>query len=161
MRVESRKFNTVLELDESDVIRFPHGLIGFTDETRFVLLERDNSPRIAWLQSVDNPDLALPVVSCHELAEPLPDAAVEEAVSDDDEIDTSDDTAILVVLTCQTGMVPTVNMMAPLVVDSRSRTGKQVLLKDRRFATREPLSLRPLEDEADPQKYSMQEASAQ
>jgi flagellar assembly factor FliW len=159
MRVESRKFNTVLELDESDVIHFPHGLIGFAEETKFVLLERDNSPRIAWLQSVDNPELALPVVSCHELAEPIPDNAVEEAVVDDDDIDQNEDTAVMVVLTCQSGMVPTVNMMAPLVVDSRSRTGKQVLLRDRRFATREPLSLKPLNDE--PADMYMQEASSQ
>jgi flagellar assembly factor FliW len=160
MRVESRKFNTVLELDEQDVIRFPHGLIGFADETRFVLLERENSPRIAWLQSVDNPDLALPVVSCHDLAEqPYPDVAVEEAVYFDDGFETGEDTAMMVVLTCQVGMAPTVNMVAPLVVDSRTRTGMQVLLQNTRFETRHPLALRPLEDEL-PSKYSMQEASA-
>jgi len=160
MRVESRKFNTVLELDETDVIRFPHGLIGFAAETRFVLLERDNSPRIAWLQSVDNPDLALPVISCHDLAEqPYPDVEVQKAVYFDDEIETGEDTAVMVVLTCQNGMVPTVNLVAPLVVDSRTRTGVQVLLQNSKFDTRQPLSLRPLEDELPP-KYSMQEASA-
>jgi flagellar assembly factor FliW len=158
MRVESRKFNTVLELDDDAVICFPHGLIGFADETRFVLLERDHSPRIAWLQSVDNPDLALPVVSCHELAEPYKNGDLGDVLDDDEEAD-SEDTAMMVVLTCQNGMLPTVNMVAPLVVDARTRTGKQVLLKNSRFATREPLSLRPLDDEYGP-RYPMQEASA-
>jgi flagellar assembly factor FliW len=140
MRVESRKFNTVMDLEDDSVILFPHGLIGFADETEFVLIEREQSPRIAWLQSVHNPDLALPVVSGHELDEEYPDVPIEGAMYSDRLAPLDADTALMVVLTCEAGMVPTVNMVSPIVVDAKTRTGTQVILQGTRFACREILS---------------------
>jgi flagellar assembly factor FliW len=147
MRVESRKFKTVIEMEDDKVIQFPFGLIGFSDEKQFVLLEREQSPRIAWLQSVTNPDLALPVVSGHELGEDYPDVPLEEAMYAERVKPIGEDTALMVVLTCQSGMAPTINMMSPIVVDARTRTGAQLILTGTRFASREVLTLRPFADE--------------
>ncbi len=147
MRVESRKFNTIIELEDDKVIQFPNGLIGFADEKEFILLEREQSPRIAWLQSVNNPDLALPVVSGHELGEDYPDVPLSDALYADRVGDFGDDTAVMLVLTCQHGMAPTINMMSPIVVDAKTRTGAQLILQGTRFASREVLTLRPYADE--------------
>ncbi len=146
MRVESRKFNTVIEMEDDKVIQFPFGLIGFADEREFVLLEREQSPRVAWLQSVKTPELALPVVSGHELGADYPDVPLEGALYADRMAPIGEDTALMVVLTCQTGMAPTVNMMSPIVVDAKTRTGAQLILQGTRFASREILSLRPCSD---------------
>ncbi len=148
MRVESRKFNTTFEMEADKVIHFPFGLIGFAEEKEFVLLERDQSPRIAWLQSVKNPELALPVVSGHELCEDYPDVPLTDAIFADRVGEMSDDTALMVVLTCQSGMAPTINMMSPIVVDAKTRTGAQLILQGTRFASREVLTLRPFAEEA-------------
>ena len=126
MRVESRKFNTVIETEDDKVIEFPFGLIGFADERQFILIEREQSPRVAWLQSVKTPDLALPVISGHELGEDYPDVPLEGALYADRIAPIGEDTAIMVVLTCQTGMAPTVNMMSPVAVDAGTRTGTQL-----------------------------------
>jgi len=148
MRVESRKFNTTFEMEDDKVIHFPFGLIGFAQEKDFVLLERDQSPRIAWLQSVNNPELALPVVSGHELCDDYPDVPLTDAIFADRVGPMSDETALMVVLTCQTGMAPTINMMSPIVVDAKTRTGAQLILQGTRFASREVLTLRPYAEEA-------------
>ena len=150
MRVESRKFNTIIELEDDKVIQFPNGLIGFADEKEFILLEREQSPRIAWLQSVNNPDLALPVVSGHELGEDYPDVPLSDALYADRVGDIGDDTAVMLVLTCQHGMAPTINMMSPIVVDAKTRTGAQLILQGTRFASREVLTLRPYAEEGPP-----------
>lgn len=142
MRVESRKFDAVLEVDDSEVIRIPHGLIGFAGETEFVLFERDQSPRIGWLQSVHDPDLTLPVVSGSDLEQGYPDVPLADAIYAD-RLGSCDDPEVMVVLTCQLGMVPTVNMVSPIVVDARRRVGAQIILRGTRFASREVLSLRP------------------
>jgi flagellar assembly factor FliW len=147
MRVESRKFNTVFEMEDEKVIQFPFGLIGFAEEKEFILLEREQSPRIAWLQSVKTPELALPVVSGHELGEDYPDVPLESALYADRVSPIGDDTALMVVLTCQSGMAPTINMMSPIVVDAKTRTGAQLILQGTRFASREVLTLRPYADE--------------
>jgi flagellar assembly factor FliW len=148
MRVESRKFNTTFEMEADKVIHFPFGLIGFAEEKEFVLLEREQSPRIAWLQSVNNPELALPVVSGHELCEDYPDVPLDDAIYADRVGSISDETALMVVLTCQSGMAPTINMMSPIVVDAKTRTGAQLILQGTRFASREVLTLRPFAQEA-------------
>ena len=148
MRVESRKFNTTFEMEDDKVIQFPFGLIGFAEEKEFVLLEREQSPRIAWLQSVKNPDLALPVVSGHELCEDYPDVPLGQAIYADRVGQMSDDTAVMLVLTCQHGMAPTINMVSPIVVDAKTRTGAQLILQGTRFASREVLTLRPYAEEA-------------
>jgi flagellar assembly factor FliW len=146
MRVQSRKFNTTLEVHEDQIIRFPRGLIGLANETEFVLLEREQSPRIAWLQSLKDPDLALPVVSSHDLAEEYPDVPLDGGAVGAELPSAEADTAVMVVLTCQHGMPPTVNLMSPIVVDADRRVGQQVILRGSRFASRELLALRPVND---------------
>ena len=154
MKIYSQKFRSVLVLDDNDVITFQGGLIGFSDETEFVLLQRDQSPRVAWLQSVSTPELAVPVISIHQLAFDYPDVPIAGAQRAEGLGPIDEHSAIMVVLTCQKGMMPTVNLMAPIIVDSRTRRGAQVLLHGTRFGIRElphfvPRELTPHEEPAD------------
>lgn len=57
--VHSRRFGT-LELPETDLIEFPEGLIGLGG-SRYAIVRTDAESPFAWLQSADDPDLALPV----------------------------------------------------------------------------------------------------
>ena len=142
MKVESRKFDVVLDVPEDRVIRFPMGLIGMEQEKEFVLLEREQSPRIAWLQSTRNPDLVLPIVSGHELAEEYPDVPLDGAIFSEHLGAVGDESAVMVVLSCPPGAVPTVNLASPLVVNSKTRTGTQIILRGSRYASRELLAFR-------------------
>lgn len=58
---ESVRFGTV-EVDEAAVIEFPLGLIGLGG-TRYALLDRNPGSGFLWLHCVEDPALALPVVS--------------------------------------------------------------------------------------------------
>jgi len=58
--VESSRFGTV-EVDEGAVLEFPRGLIGIGGR-RYALLVRGADDAIAWLHSLEDPDLAVPVV---------------------------------------------------------------------------------------------------
>jgi flagellar assembly factor FliW len=48
-----------------------------------------------------------------------------------------DDLAILAVLSAPRNQAATVNLLAPLIVNSRTREGAQVFLEGSRFSTRE------------------------
>ncbi len=61
---ESIRFGTV-EVQPEDVIEFPFGLIGLGG-LRYTLLDRNPGTGFLWLHSVDDPALALPVVSPHQ-----------------------------------------------------------------------------------------------
>lgn len=58
--IESSRFGT-LQVAAEEVIEFPLGLIGL-EGSRYTLLDRNQGSGIMWLHSLDDPDLALPVV---------------------------------------------------------------------------------------------------
>jgi flagellar assembly factor FliW len=63
MKIQSPRFGAI-DVADDKVIRFPHGLPGFEDCKQFALLHPDAAqPRIFYLQSVDQPDLAFSIAS--------------------------------------------------------------------------------------------------
>lgn len=64
LTIESSRFGRV-EIDSGSVIEFPDGLIGLAG-SRYALLARDPDTPFLWLQSLDDPALALPVTSPHQ-----------------------------------------------------------------------------------------------
>src|SRR5947209_18412705 len=63
MMIESSRFGRV-DIDPATVIEFAEGLIGLGG-SRYALLARDAQTPFAWLQSLEDPGLALPVVNPH------------------------------------------------------------------------------------------------
>ena len=65
MVAETKFFGTV-DIEEDKIIEFPMGIIGFEDYKKFALIydsEREERSKISWLQSLDEPVLALPVIN--------------------------------------------------------------------------------------------------
>ena len=63
MKLTTRIFGEV-EIDDSKIICFPNGIIGFPDLQKFTLMhdEEQGSNTIKWLQSIDEPNFAMPVM---------------------------------------------------------------------------------------------------
>ncbi|HMJ53534.1 MAG TPA: flagellar assembly protein FliW [Polyangiaceae bacterium] len=141
MQVQTNRFGT-FEVDEKDPINFPQGMIGFPSEKQFVLLRQRDDSAIGWLQSTTNPSLAFPVVSIDALAVTYPTiAAPPVAAQKEEEVDPH---AVMAVLCASAGQPATVNLLAPIVVNVRSRKGAQILLEGTTFSTNEPFVLRNL-----------------
>jgi flagellar assembly factor FliW len=58
--LQSTRFGD-LELSEDDALVFPDGLVGLPGTRYALLLPEDPDAAFAWLQSLDQPELALPV----------------------------------------------------------------------------------------------------
>lgn len=141
MHIESKRFGSVA-FDESAVINFPHGIIGFPNAKRYILLGQGDSQVIGWLQSVDAPEVALPVASAHAFPTPYPDVPLTEALLAADMEAPSDSVAILAVVIATPTEQATVNLLAPIVIDADRRQGAQIILQGSRFSTRELLVFR-------------------
>jgi flagellar assembly factor FliW len=141
MRIETNRFGT-FEVEDKDPIHFPQGMIGFPSEKQFVLLRHRDDSAIGWLQSTTNPALAFPVVSIDALAVAYPAITATAAASHVEE--TPDPHAVMAVLCASAGQPATVNLLAPIVVNVRSRKGAQILLEGTTFSTNEPFVLRNL-----------------
>jgi len=141
MKVQSSRFGTI-ELSDDEVINFPAGLIGFPDETSFVMLRpRPESP-IAWLHSTQTSWFALPVVSAEALEADL-DGTLSQATRAAGVISNDDPIAVMAVLNAPgAGVPPSVNLMAPIIVNAETRQGTQLLLESSNYSTQEPFILR-------------------
>jgi flagellar assembly factor FliW len=152
VRVESEKLGDI-EVDETKVLTFPNGLLGFDDMRRYALVDTHDSGFYFWLQSLDDPGLAFltavpwPFFPDYEFE--LPDAdrdalgLVEPDGDGDDDADNP--TMVLCLLTVdravddRSGHDITANLLGPLVINTATRVGRQVVLVDGDFTTRAPL----------------------
>jgi flagellar assembly factor FliW len=72
LTIESSRFGRV-EIEPSAVIEFPEGLIGLGG-SRYALIANNPDAAFMWLQSLEDPGLALPVTNPHRF---FADFAVE------------------------------------------------------------------------------------
>ena len=161
MQINSQRFG-VVDLQDDAVLSFPSGIIGFPRERAFALIPHQGSEYLAWLQSVTNPELAFPVVSAHFYGDAYPDVSVVDAAHANGITGTVEEFAILAVLCAPIGQPATVNLMAPIVVNSATRVGGQVILEGSRFSTREvfvaPQANRAAPREETPEPIAIQAA---
>jgi flagellar assembly factor FliW len=117
------------------VLSFTDGLVGFRDAHRFVLLDstRPESP-FRCLVCLDFPELGFVVCDPTRL---WPSYAADLPPP---ESGRAEDQAVLAIVTVPPDPKEmTANLMAPLVVDCTTRTGRQLVLDTGRYATRHPL----------------------
>jgi flagellar assembly factor FliW len=147
MMIMSERFG-VIETTNEESIRFPDGIAGFPNERDFVLVRHGRSSALAWLQSKNNPALALPVVSAHGFGEVYPDVSIEEPARKAGIYQDGQELAVMVVLSAPKHGPATVNLLAPIIVNVTTRIGAQLILDGTRFSTRE-LFVMPEEREAE------------
>jgi flagellar assembly factor FliW len=104
-----------LEVDASAVIEFPAGLIGLGGQ-RYTLIATDADAPFAWLHSVDDPAVALPVTNpwLH-----FADYSVDLSDADSARVGTENPAEIDVWVTVRAGSEPadfSCNLRAPIVV---------------------------------------------
>jgi flagellar assembly factor FliW len=137
MQLAGTRFGDI-EFDDNRILSFPRGLIGFGDARRYVLLEPGGRAPIAWLQSLDVPALAFPVMDGSRLAPGYPDPPPTELAREAGL--GHEDVAVLVVVAAQGGKGLSANLLAPLVVDQQVRIAAQVVLDPKRFSATTPMS---------------------
>lgn len=138
MQIQSERFG-LIEFDESDVIRFPQGMVGFPDMTRYFLYEDERVAPLAWLHSLDDMGLAFLTADPFSF---FPDYEVSVKLSPGlrKQMGEDKDLRILCIVTVQADFRrSTINLLGPLVINAQSRNGWQVILDDERLSTRHAL----------------------
>ena len=136
MLVQTTRFGPV-DVDESRLLEFPAGLLGFSRARRFALLQPDDRGVFFWLQSVESADVAFVVTDPCLWSQ---DYTVTLRREQSAEIGLPDGMSpqLLVIVNRRDHGI-TANMQGPLVINPVTRTGLQVVLADRRWTTRHEL----------------------
>jgi flagellar assembly factor FliW len=136
MEIETSRFGPV-DVDESRIITFPKGLLGFPKYKRYVLIEAGENSYFWWLQSIELADLAF-VVTDPSVFVPTYKVPLRTEHLDDLGMETVEDAQVFVIVNKREQLL-TGNLQGPLVVHVTRRVGEQLVLSDRRFTTRVPL----------------------
>lgn len=124
---------------EQAVFRFPQGLPGFEELSRFLLYEREGLQPLTLLVALDVADVALPLLRSAEF---LADYSPPISASDLDALDATSieelDLFVVVTFEGKDGDVA-VNLRAPICVNHTRRLGRQVVLSDGTYPLQYPL----------------------
>jgi flagellar assembly factor FliW len=136
MELRTTRFGTI-EIPDDRIITFPRGLLGFSAMKRFCLLEPNDDACFLWLQCVDEPSLAF-VVTDPCLFVPDYTAPIRAEQMEDLALEKLEDAQVLVIVNKVDGAL-TGNLQGPLVLNSMTRVGEQLVLADKRWTTRHHL----------------------
>ena len=136
MLINTSRFGEV-DVDQTRVISFPKGILGFPKYKRFVLIEAGEDSYFWWLQSIDTPDLAF-VVTDPSLFVPTYKVPLKAEQMQEMGLESLTDAQVFVIVN-KRGKVLTGNLQGPLVIHCGKCVGEQMVLSDRRFTTRVPL----------------------
>ncbi len=142
---QSIRFGAV-EIQSQDVIEFPFGLIGLGG-LRYTLLDRNPGTGFLWLHEIDDPALALPVVSPYQF---FSNFSLQIAAEDRERTGIEDPTGKQLYVTVRATPNPldiTANLRAPLVIQDGS--GYQVINTNEQASLQAPLFTLPAETTAD------------
>lgn len=130
MKIQTSRFGS-LDVSDETLLLFPFGLVGFPSCRRFVVLDAGEDSDYQWFQSVDEPSLAFVIIEVNLLQPEFQIDVPEEGLAELD-MNVTDPRAILAVVTIPSGEPnqASANLRAPLVVNLRTRKGKQVILHE-------------------------------
>lgn len=140
MKLTTRIFGEV-EIEDSKIINFPNGIIGFPDLKKFTLMhdEEQGSSSIKWLQSIEEPGFAMPVmdplVVCPDYSPEIDKTKIEDVGDLND-----DDILVLVTVTVPHDLAKmTVNLMGPFVINVKDMKGTQAIVENDNYPVKFPI----------------------
>lgn len=138
MKVQTTRFGT-LDIQDDQIVTLLEGMLGFSEATRFALIEDDIGDPFRWMQSLEDPALAFVVVEPSRIL-PEYQFSVKKDKVKGLEIKSVDDLLVYCIVTMAGNVLDvTVNLQGPIVINARNRTGIQMVLNDPQFSTRHPL----------------------
>ena len=138
MQIDTIRFGPV-EVDETRLITFDGGIPGLEEYTKFALLQFEESYPIIWLQCVDEKGICLPVLDTFAV---IPGYVFDIEDTDVRELSLSgpeDLHVVSVVVIPEDIQKMTVNLAAPIIINTSTGKAKQILLSGGDYNVRSPI----------------------
>jgi len=127
MQINTSRFGSV-EIEPEDILLFSRGLFAFENHRHWVLLTDRHNHGVAWLQSLGDPEVALPMVSPRRYV-PGYQVRILRSQLTPLELAALDQAFVLNVLSQDAGQL-TLNLKAPVLVNLDRRIGRQIVTVD-------------------------------
>ena len=139
MNIETKLFGTI-EVDESKLIVFVNGIVGFPDLTDFLLIhDSEGNGNIKWLQSVQEPAFAMPVMD-PLLVMPEYNPVIEDELLKPMDITNFENILVLVTVTVPKEIENmSVNLKAPIIISGESLKANQIIVDNEEYLVKYPI----------------------
>lgn len=132
MKANTRFFGEI-DIEDEKLIHFENGIIGFPSLKTFTLIfdeEKKGKTAISWLQSMEEPELALPVMNPLEVDENYNPTVEDEFIKPLGDF-TPDDLFVLVTVTVPKDIKQiAVNLKAPIIINTKTRKAGQLIVEN-------------------------------
>jgi flagellar assembly factor FliW len=124
----------VIEVDERQKVSFPSGLFGFELIKDYVLIDAERQP-FYWLQSLEVEQVAFITINPF-LFRPDYELDIDDELVRDIGISSPEEALIFTIVTIPASGPMTANLQGPLIINRKTRIGKQGVLTDPRWKTK-------------------------
>ena len=139
MLIKTRVFGEI-EIDDTKIVTFENGIIGFPDLKKFTLLyDAEKTGGIKWLQSLDEPAFAMPVMDPLYVKESYNPVVEDELLKPLGEIK-PDEILVLVTVTVPKDLKQmSVNLQGPIVINVEKHKACQVIVDNNGYPVKFPI----------------------
>lgn len=141
MKINTRVFGKV-NIEEEKIITFESGIIGFPELKKFTLLydmEKGTDVGIRFLQSIDEPNFAMPVMDPLLVKADYAPEVDEELLEGLGELN-DDNLLVLTTVSVPSDLTKmTVNLQGPIVVNVATRKACQIIVDGNEYSVKFPI----------------------
>lgn len=133
MKANTRLFGEI-DIEDEKIITLEGGMIGFPFLQRFTLIfDEENEKKtssIMWLQSMDEQEVAFPVVHPNEIKPDYNPTVNDEMLTPLGELNDENTYVLVTVTAAANAKDATVNLKAPIVINTDTKKGCQIIVED-------------------------------
>ncbi len=140
MNICTRFFGEI-EVNPDKLINFVDGIIGFPDLKQFMLIHdiETDSNSVSWLQSIDEPAFAMPVINPLLLLENYNPIIEDELFVRLGELK-PEEMFVLVTMTVPSDITKmTANLKAPILINTQNFKASQIIVEDEEYTVKYPV----------------------
>ena len=140
MKINTKVFGEI-EIADDKIIHFPSGIIGFPDLTDFALVHDEDKGigAIHWLQSIQEPAFAMPVMDPLLVRPDYNPQVDDELLKPIGEL-VPDELLVLVTVTVPADLTKmSVNLRGPIIINAAEKKACQVIIDGDDYAVKFPI----------------------
>jgi len=128
-----------LTVGDDEIIHIPNGLLGFPELTKFCLVDPGDETFILWLQSIDNSEIAFPLLE-PKIFKPDYTTKLSAAELRELKLEQVNHTSVFTILTIPEDVTQmSANLKAPLVINLKQQIARQVVLQENDYSIKHPI----------------------
>ena len=136
MRINTKLFD-IIEIKDDDIINFPGGILGFEEYKRYTIINNlDKEIPFKTLQCIDETNIGFVIMNPFLFKKDY-DFILSQSVLQKLKIKEEKDVLVYSIVVIPEDMSRmTANLSGPIIINTKTRLGKQIILDDKNYKTK-------------------------